>query len=1241
MKLNEHVAILKSAIENAYDKEFARLGFGKTKVMDIEQIPPENQMRRQRFESMLDSHIGETGDYAHAREKLVDELTFTLFNRLAAVKVMEAANLFPPIITRRAEHGGRSFGHKAWLETNPHQRDGELEGLRAYIKTAFDEMGVSLPLFSTEYTFSLFPDTISLNEIIDLFNAVDLDNQIDLQIWESDDVLGWCYESYNSNKKKELKDSGKKIEYNYVSLQSQVYTPRWVVQFLVDNSLGKLYLEMFPDSHIKNKLKIANVPKSRVRDIKPLHQVRIIDPACGSGNFLLYAFDLFYELYLDQIENYGAAYNETDIPQLIIENNLHGIDLDDRAVQLAQLGLFIKACKISRSMNEFDYHTVSSDFYLPDYAEVAHVFEANTNLGQKQRDLVAEIWEDLRYAYKFGSLIRLKEKVGRRLQVLFGQQGTKEPSLFSNNDLGEQPESIQTDAFFEQDIASEREFIENFFLNLRTAVDQYARTEKNSFIVSKTQDAIMFLELMSGEYDVAAANPPYTDSSDFGPELKTFIEANYKRPYKFHTNLYATFIKRCYDLIGAEGYIATIQPLTFMYIKTFEDVRKFILNNTQIDLFVELGLGGVFLSHYVVVYAAAYILKRSRSPQGKSLFINFQAYHGKLNKRDLFESAFQNYLNNIPDKHNYLIDQSKLKMIKSWPFIYWISDAFREKFTVGLLKEFADANKGIDTANNLRYLRFWWEVKNELNWNNYSKGGAFKKWYGNLWLKIFWKDDGHAIKNDPRSNLRNKDSFFKEGVTYSGSGSKGTSFRYLPGGFICDNGGSSITPTDKLQSIPYLLAFINSKLVKYIVSCLNPTVNVQKGDLERIPFVRPASSLEKTINSYSTRNIEIEKYLLSYSVVESHFVCSPLSIMKGNGLESTIKIFFDFENRLITQVLINEGIINKKIFEVYNLTENDKAMVLAQEGESIGGLPVLPEARDAYFAETATTKEYPIDDIREFIESLPLTEISAEERKIIESDFPTLYQSNNDLEGFCTRHQLNPINIWYWFKQSSVIPKQRMQTLALEFLVDMVREILMEDEDGIIPLVPNAGEKVLLDRIEEKFNMKGFNSAHYANYDSLLGRSIPDYLNKYFFAELSERLNLFRHLPMTPFIWHLTSGPDRGFDCYIIIYKWSRDNLMRLRSVYIEHRERALINRQSDLAENQSASAQTEKDLIFRQLHEIESFKSKIDELLAEGYNPILDDGVGKNIAPLQKKGMIPYEVLNPGQLKKYLNADW
>jgi hypothetical protein len=456
----------------------------------------------------------------------------------------------------------------------------------------------------------------------------------------------------------------------------------------------------------------------------------------------------------------------------------------------------------------------------------------------------------------------------------------------------------------------------------------------------------------------------------------------------------------------------------------------------------------------------------------------------------------------------------------------------------------------------------------------------------------------------------------------------------MPKGNMFDNDAPLIFPKDSCD-INYLLGFINSKLASYIISCLNPTVKTQVGDIKRVPFTLPPQTQEKMVSDFSRRNAQIKMALSDTSLIEANFSKSPF---KGDG---SLKRFFNYENHLIAQVLINEAIINEKIFEIYDLTDNDKAMVLAKEGVGIGGLPVTSEARDAYLAETEATKEFPLDAIREFIEALPVKEFTAEQRDSIEKGFGSLYQSNNELEHFCIRHQVNPINVWYWFKQSNVIPQQRLHTLAMEFLADMVREILMEDEDGIIPLVPNAGEKVLLERIEEKFREKGFSSAQYSSFDSVLGRPIHEYLNKYFFAELSDHLNLFMYLPKTPFIWHLSSGPEQGFDCYIIIYKWSRDKLMRLRSVYIEHRERSLVNRQSDLSGNESADAQNEKDRIFRQLGEIEAFKAKIDELLAEGYNPILDDGVGKNIAPLQKKKMIPYEVLNAGQLKKYLNADW
>lgn len=1231
MKLSDHVDHLRNLIEAAFNKHFARLGIGKNKQFDIEKLPVEVRSKRLRFEEMLENHIGETGDYEHAREKLIDELTFTLFNRLAAVKVMEAAALFPPVLTRQPEHGDRSFGHKAWLEMNPHMRSEELEGIREYLKTAFDELGEKLPLYSRTYPYALLPDAISLNEIIDAFNAVEKDVQVGSDIWQSDDVLGWMYESYNNVKKKAHKDSGDKTEYNKVSLQSQVYTPRWVVQFLVENSLGKLYLEMYPDSEIKRRYKIANAPQTQERKPKPLHDVKAIDPACGSGNFLLYAFDFFYELYVDQIDNYGADYVEKDIPKLIIENNLHGIDLDDRAVQLAQLGLFIKARKKCRTIGELAFNVVSSDFYLPKYETVGHIFTEGSTLEQGQQELIAEIWTDLQYAYKFGSLIRLDEKVKAKLKMLEAKQSSAQPELFTA-----------------MEIAAHKDFAATFFTNLKTAVEQYAQAQGNTFLTSKTRDAITFLELLTTEYDVATANPPYTDSADLGPELKKFIEDNYKKPYKFHTNLYATFIKRCYELAGASGKIAMIHPRTFMFIKSFEDVRKFMIEKTHINVFVDYSLSNLFGA--IMVDPAFYVLEKVTSKERDAWFVSLDQYTRTPNekyKKDFCLQALDDYISGTENEHNYTIPQSKLKIIKSWPFIYWISDEFREKFGDVDLSDIADAKGGITTGSNERFLRFWWEVNSEdissnyeddqRKWVGYAKGGSYNKWNGNNWLKILWKDNGSAVKGSPKSVMRNQSYYFREGITYSASGSKGVSFRYLSDNNIFDAGGSCIFLQSHDQiTIQYLLGLLNSKLCVYVVDCLNPTVNTQVGDLQRVPIAY-TEALIKIVSAHVSNCLEIKKKFLLFLIYEEGQYSTPLS---GNFKESANR-YFNYENHLLTQVLINEAIINEKIFEIYNLTESDRNMVLAKEGKSIGDLPVSPEARDAYLAETEATKEFPLDAIREFIEALPTKEFTAEEREAIESGFGSLYQNNNDLEEFCIRHQVNPINVWYWFKQSNVIPQQRMHTLAMEFLADMIREILMEDEDGIIPLVPNAGEKVLLDRIEEKFREKGFSSAQYSSFDSVLGRPIHEYLNNYFFAELSDHLNLFMYLPKTPFIWHLSSGPVQGFDCYIIIYKWSRDKLMRLRSVYIEHRERSLVNRQSDLSGNESAEAQNEKDRIFRQLNEIEAFKKKIDELLAEGYNPILDDGVGKNIAPLQKKGLIPYEVLNAGQLNKYLNADW
>jgi len=289
----------------------------------------------------------------------------------------------------------------------------------------------------------------------------------------------------------------------------------------------------------------------------------------------------------------------------------------------------------------------------------------------------------------------------------------------------------------------------------------------------------------------------------------------------------------------------------------------------------------------------------------------------------------------------------------------------------------------------------------------------------------------------------------------------------------------------------------------------------------------------------------------------------------------------------------------------------------------------------------STQLENPRPEVADHIRSLPTTTFGEQEVRAMREGFAALYQSNNDLEEFCIRHQVNPINVWYWFKAANIVPQARAAEIALEFLADSIRTLLQQDEDGIIPLVGLPGEEALGQRLEQHCLQNGFTSAQYMQLDGLLGRPIHEYLEHHFFKDLSDHLNLFMYLPKTPFIWHLSSGQHQGFEAYILIYKWNSDSLFKLKSTYLSKRTESLQHRIQTIGDSSSAQAQTERETIRLQLREIEEFVQKIDALIAEGYDPKLDDGVGKNIAPLQKKQMLRADVLNPKQLVKYLNADW
>ena len=622
-------------------------------------------------------------------------------------------------------------------------------------------------------------------------------------------------------------------------------------------------------------------------------------------------------------------------------------------------------------------------------------------------------------------------------------------------------------------------------------------------------------------------------------------------------------------------------------------------------------------------------------------------------KKVLFD-AYADYCNGLPNDRVYFLPQDKLKAIKSWPFIYWISDEFREKFKSQILDDVIYIKAGLQTGDNNKFIRFLWEINpTDISleksdgkiWKLFAKGGPYEKWYGNMWLLLDWSEDGDKLKNQKGAVLRNASFYLQEGITFSGRGSKGISFRYLPENCIFDVGGSSAFMSDVFSNVFYMLAFLNSKLSFYIMDCLNPTVNTQVGDIQRAPFARPNNEQEQVVTDIAKQCADIKKHLCTYSIVEQNYTHSPIGTSSMPTEE--LSRFFDYENGLLTQILINEAIINRIVFDVYELSEHDRQMVLDKEGIPVGDLSVSLAALDEYKQWLQENQEFPAS--AEVWEHLSHLTIDNEQPQV--SDFDKLYQNNYGWEEFCgsDNHRLNPIEVWYQFRHAGILPPQRSQSLAFELITDVIRTVLGKDDDGVIPLCERMGEEPLDVRIEQELVERGYSGAQISQLIQLLcqsqgSQSLRKYLYERFFQQLSDHLNLFMYLPKTPFIWHLTSGdPASGrsaIDLYVSIYTWSRDTLFRIKSVYVANRENALADRLAAL-DPTSPSGKMEAALIKDQQQELRQFADKIDQLLASGYDPKLDDGVGKNIAPLQKAGLLSYDVLNSGQLKKYLNADW
>jgi type II restriction/modification system DNA methylase subunit YeeA len=732
-----------------------------------------------------------------------------------------------------------------------------------------------------DYTELLLPE--SLLHADSLINK--LGKELGDENFEDVEVIGWLYQYYMSEKKEQvggLKNTAVKKE--DLPVVTQLFTPKWIVQYMVQNSLGKLYDEWKPENHLAKDWEyyLKSSEKLPIPENITLEEIKVIDPACGSGHILVYAFDLLYDMYLE------AGYPEREIPQLIIEKNLYGLDIDKRAVQLASFALMMKG---QEKYRRFLKKATDLKLNIHEFVDSEPISEeALAFFGEKVGDVswVAALQEKFENAKQFGSLLVPDEQA----------------------------------SFYSKYI----EAIESYDVNEVELLEE-------TYIIELKEKLLPLLKqayLLALKYEVVVTNPPYHNK--YNPVLKKFMNDNYK---DYKSDLYSAFIYRCTQMTVENGFAGLMTPFTWMFISSHENLRKYIIENQSISSLIQLEYSA--FTEATVPICTFVIQNQNRTSIGE--YIRLEEFKGA----DLQPIKVKEAVKNNVD-YRYSCDSKSFNAIPGSPIAYWATSQVRDIFKrYPSLQEIAEPRQGLATSDNNRFLRLWHEVaylnigfgckssqeaqESKKKWFPYNKGGEFRKWYGNQEYLINWENDGKEVKDYAAKlyksytrTIKNISYYFKEGITWSFVSSAKFGVRYSPVGFIFDVGGSSAFP-DK-NYLYYLTSFLISKVAFHLLQYLNPTLNYQVGNIKALPIVIDESFKNK-IDKLAIRSINYSKTDWDSFETSWDFKQHPFLTYRGEAktLEECYSNWADHAEKQFQQLKKNEEELNRIFIELYGLQD--------------------------------------------------------------------------------------------------------------------------------------------------------------------------------------------------------------------------------------------------------------------------------------------------------------------------------
>ena len=1154
--------------------------FGDTQFFDIGTAEPysisgEAVRQRDKLIEVIRQKEKDT-DYKTAYRYVMEEVAYTWFNRLIAIRFMEVNDYLPSHIRVLSSESGKLEPDLVTTPFDaelPFTAEEEAQIFRLKQDNRLDEVFRILFLKQCNALNAILPalfeTTKNYTELLLSLSVIDRDGVVyhlihdipeaDFNIEQGGqvEIIGWLYQYYNTEPKAAAFAKNGKITKEEIPAVTQLFTPDWIVRYMVENSLGRLWVEGHPDCGLKENWKYYLEEAEQEKEVRAKlaeirreyaalnpEDIKLIDPCMGSGHILVYAFDVLLQIYE------SAGYSERDAAKSILEHNLYGLDIDDRAYQLAYFAVMMKARQYNRRIlnGENTCHVYAIQESNSINRAHLHYFGAGMDNSEKNaaKHQLEGLLDTLTDAKEYGSILNVENYNWDLLRRFVAAEDT----------AGQ--------------ISMESVGVEDTAEQLNRLVD--------------------IGETLARKYWVTATNPPYMSVSNAVNRINEYIQRYYSNS---KVDMYAVFIERCKSLTKTNGFQAMITQHGWMFLGSFEKIREKIVEGTIVNM---AHLGARAFEEIVgeVVQTTSFVLLNH---------LDF-GYRGKYSRLVSFASQQLKEKNYLKHEDEYECSCERYRNIPGRPLAYWISEIFANAFKGKLLRDYAQTKQGFATGNNDLFLRLWFETeaaKSQLGsreaneaqrsnkkWYPCNKGGSYRKWYGNNVYIANWENDGQAMRSYKGSVIRNPQFYFRQGITWSSLANQ-LSLRYSPEGFIFESKGSMCYPIIN-DNLKYLLGLLNCKVTSEALAVLSPTLDFHEGPMAKVPVL---DTRENTVhvNELVENCVGISRDDWDSFETSWDFQKHPLLRDVSTISEAFTEWQAECDDRF-HRLKANEEELNRIFIEIYGL-QNE----------------LTPEVAD---------KDVTVHRIFDTKDAVPESMKGSNYVRTMRDEVVSLI--SYAVGCMFGRYSLDAEELayaggaWDSGKYRRFIPDE-------DNVIPITDEEYLDD-DIVSRLLAWLKAAYGADMLEENLD---FIAKALGNKGSTSREIIRNYFLNDFFKDHCQTYSV-TGSGRRPIYWLFDSGKQNGFKALIYLHRYTPDTIGNLRIDYLHKMQRVYeseINRMQDMMEHSEnarevAAAGKRKEKLTKQLKECREYDEIISHLALSRIELDLDDGVKVNYRKLQ-----------------------